>query len=152
MLPQHNAKPHYKPNVYDVEKSIVRKRIIPVIGLHKLQQIKPLAVTRFYNQLQENYSSDYARHIHVVLRNAFVMAEKWEMILDNPIKKVIPPRIKKKEMKVWTVEQCMIFLIEAEGHAHYIAFSLAIHTGMRRGEILGLRWKDINYKTKTLRV
>lgn len=146
------AKPNYKPNVYDVEESIVQKRIIPSLGMQRLQQIKPLTITRFYNQLQEKYSSDYARHIHVVLRNVFKMAERWEMIQDNPINKVVPPRIKKKEMKVWTVEQCMKFLNIAVGHAHYIVFSLAIHTGMRRGEILGLRWKDLNYKTKTLRV
>lgn len=48
------AKPNYKPTVYDVESTIVNKRIIPVIGKQRVQQIKPLTIARFYNELSKN--------------------------------------------------------------------------------------------------
>ncbi|WP_339816855.1 site-specific integrase [Paenibacillus sp. FSL R7-0216] len=146
------AKPNYKPTVYDVESTIVNKRIIPVIGKQRVQQIKPLTIARFYNELSKKYSPDYVRHIHAILRKAFRLASKWEMISTNPIEKVEAPKLRKTEMKIWTMEQCMHFLNIAEGHVHYIVYSLAIHTGMRKGEILGLRWKDINMEGKSLTI
>lgn len=146
------AKPNFKPTVYDVESTIVNKRIIPVIGKQRVQQIKPLTIARFYNDLSKKYSPDYVRHIHAILRKAFRLASKWEMISTNPIDKVESPKLRKTEMKIWTMEQCLQFLESAEDHVHYIAFSLAIHTGMRKGEILGLRWKDIDWDGQALTI
>lgn len=57
-----------------------------------------------------------------------------------------------KEMKFWSVEEFNQFLKSSKGHVHYIVFSLAIYTGMRRGEILGLRWKDVDFERKELLV
>ncbi|AIQ31663.1 hypothetical protein P40081_28680 [Paenibacillus sp. FSL P4-0081] len=142
----------YKSTVYDVEESIIRSRIVPVIGRQKLQQIKPLTINRFYNGLLEKYSSDYVRHVHAILRKAFGQAVKWEMLVSNPIDKVEAPKLRRKEMKTWTMEQCLHFLETAEGHVHYIVFSLAIHTGMRKGEVLGLRWSDIDFEAKSLMI
>ncbi|WP_340004455.1 tyrosine-type recombinase/integrase [Paenibacillus sp. FSL K6-0276] len=142
----------YKSTVYDVEESIIRSRIVPVIGRHKLQQIKPLTINRFYNGLLEKYSSDYVRHIHAILRKAFGQAVKWEMLVSNPIDKVEAPKLRRKEMKTWTMEQCLHFLDIAKGHVHYIVYSLAIHTGMRKGEVLGLRWSDIDFEAKSLMI
>lgn len=142
----------YKSTVYDVEESIIKSRIVPVIGRHKLQQIKPLTINRFYNGLLEKYSSDYVRHIHAILRKGFRQAVKWEMLVSNPIEKVEAPKLRRKEMKTWTMEQCLHFLDIAEGHVHYIIFSLAIHTGMRKGEVLGLRWSDIDFEAKSLMI
>lgn len=51
-------------------------------------------------------------------------------------------------MQFWTIEEFTQFLQSSKHHVHYIAFSLAIYTGMRRGEILGLRWKDIDFEKK----
>lgn len=146
------AKPNYKLTVYDVESTIVNKRIIPVIGKQRVQQIKPLSIARFYNELSKKYSPDYVRHIHAILRKAFRLACKWEMISTNPIEKVEAPKLRKTEMKIWTMEECLHFLNVAEGHVHYIVYSLAIHTGMRRGEVLGLRWKDIDWSGQALTI
>jgi len=66
--------------------------------------------------------------------------------------KVDPPLIIKKEMKTWSMEECLKFLETAKSHKMYIIFSLAIHTGMRRGEVLGVRWKNIDFERKTISV
>lgn len=142
----------YKATVYDVEESIINSRIIPGIGRQKLQQIKPLTVNKFYNGLLEKYSPDYVRHIHAILRKAFRQAVKWEMIVSNPLDKVEAPKLRRKEMKTWSMEQCLHFLDTAEGHVHQIVYSLAIHTGMRKGEVLGLRWGDIDWEGKSLMI
>lgn len=147
-----HAKQKYKPTVYDVEQSIIQKRIIPVIGHYKIQQIKPLTITRFYNDLSATYSTDYVRHIHAILRKAFEQAVKWELISQNPINKVDPPKLRKTNMQTWDMDQCLQFLENSKSHVHYIIFSLAIHTGMRKGEILGLRWKDIDFENKTISI
>lgn len=60
--------------------------------------------------------------------------------------------IEQKEMNFWTVEEFTKFLDSAKEHVHYIVFSLAVYTGMRRGEILGLRWRDIDFDNKELSV
>jgi integrase len=146
------AKQKYKPTVYDVEESIIKKRIIPVIGHIKMQQIKPLTITRFYNELSLTYSSDYVRHIHAILRKAFGQAVRWELLSHNPIDKVDSPKIRKTTMQTWNLEQCLHFLEVSKNHVHYIIFSLAIHTGMRKGEILGLRWSDIDFENKTISI
>ncbi|WP_232436873.1 site-specific integrase [Paenibacillus senegalimassiliensis] len=57
-----------------------------------------------------------------------------------------------KEMQFWSVEDFTKFLESSKGHVHYIVFSLAIYTGMRRGEILGLRWQDIDFDHRELKV
>lgn len=94
----------------------LNSRIIPVIGKQKLQQIKPLTINRFYNGLLEKYSPDYVRHIHAILRKAFRQAVKWEMIASNPLDKVEAPKLRRKEMKTWSMEQCLHFLDTAEGY------------------------------------
>lgn len=57
-----------------------------------------------------------------------------------------------KEIQFWTVEEFTHFLKSSRHHVHYIVFSLAIYTGMRRGEILGLRWRDIDFDNRELKV
>lgn len=69
------------------------------------------------------------------------MAAHPQNIMDS----VDPPRLSQKEIVTWTPEQANHFLSVAEKDKYYIAFVLAIYTGMRRGEILGLRWKDIDF-------
>src|SRR3954462_9595141 len=67
-----------------------------------------------------------------------------ELLLSNPIKKVQLPKDQKKEMTVWEIDEIENFLKIAGKDRLYTAFHLAITTGMRRGEILGLRWKDVD--------
>lgn len=71
---------------------------------------------------------------------------KWQLIPKNIMDNVDPPRLEQKEIVTWTPEQANQFLSHAKEDKYYIAFLLAIYTGMRRGEILGLRWKDIDFE------
>lgn len=74
------------------------------------------------------------------------------MIKESPIKKLDRPKVIKRKLNVWDVNQIRRFLSSFENHRHYIVYFLAIHTGMRKGEILGLPWKNIDYRNKCIMV
>ncbi len=140
-----HAKPNFKPTSYDTEKTIIDARIIPELGKMKLQRITALAIKKYYATLSEKYSSDYVRNIHGVLNRAMRQAFTLDLVEMNVMDKIRTPKIQKQEMMFWTFEEWTKFIFAAEGHVHYIVFSLGVYTGMRRGEILGLRWKDIDF-------
>lgn len=147
-----HIKPNYKPTAYDTDRTIIEARIMPDLGRIKLQKLTPLSITQFYTKLHKTYSSEYVKNIHAVLRRALRQAYIWDLLPTNIMDKVKTPKVERKEMEFWTMEECLQFLSVAEGHCHYIVYSLAIHTGMRRGEVLGLRWRDIDFERKTLTV
>lgn len=144
--------PNYKPTAYDTERTIIEARIVPAIGQVKMQKLTPLAITQFYTKLRQKYSSEYVKNIHATLRRALRQAYVWDILPANIMEKVRSPKVERKEMLFWTKDQCMHFLRVAKGHRHFIVYALAIYTGMRRGEVLGLRWKDIDFEKKTLTV
>lgn len=100
----------------------------------------------FYNlKIDEEYSSSYIRKMHQLLNQAFNQAVKWNRIKYNPVTDADPPAVKKEEMKIWSFDEIKEFLEHCEGEIHYLTFLLAIYTGLRRGEILGLKWSDVDF-------
>ncbi len=152
-----HAKPNFKPTSYDTEKTIIDARIIPVLGEYYVEELTPRQIKAFYADLRKKYSKEYVKSIHGVLKRALRLAYMEAGILKEDIMSKISMRSKidanqKKEMLFWTVEEFMHFLQVSVHHVHYIVFALAIYTGMRRGEVLGLRWQDIDFERKELRV
>jgi integrase len=148
-----------KATTLDTYTRTINSRISPAIGKMKLFEIQPIHIQRFYSDLfEEGLSHEYVLLIHRILRSAFNTAYKWQLLQKNVMDHVEIPKVPKKEMKTWTLEQAQKFLsyVNETDAQYYIAYYLAIYTGMRRGEIFGLRWKSIdfdNYKisiTQTL--
>jgi integrase len=141
------AKPKVRDRTYAGYFSASSKRILPTFGHMKLTEIKPVHVLKFYNQLtEEGLSPEYIKYLQSMLKNTFSTALKWQLIQNNIMDHVDSPRIKRKEKQVWTIEQVNQFLEYAKTKKYhwYMVYLIAIYTGMRRGEILGLRWKDID--------
>ncbi|MFP3339453.1 tyrosine-type recombinase/integrase, partial [Micrococcus sp. SIMBA_131] len=84
------------------------------------------------------------RKLHTIINDSLNKALKWGMIIKNPAALVDVPKVAKKEVEVWDDEEIEAFLEAAKDYRYYEAFLLALTTGMRQGEILGLRWKDID--------
>ncbi|PGM49846.1 site-specific integrase, partial [Bacillus sp. AFS053548] len=78
------------------------------------------------------------------MSKAFQKALKWGLIKSNPVKESTPPKISKTKKQTWTVEEAKFFLEVCELENYLIPFQLAIFTGMRRGEILALRWRNVD--------
>ncbi len=121
------------------------------------QALTPRTIKSFYADLRKKYSKDYVKNIHGVLKRALRLAYSESGLLAEDIMSKVSMRSKinaneQKEMQFWTIEEFTQFLNSSKYHVHYIVFSLAIYTGMRRGEILGLRWCDIDFEKKELKV
>ncbi|WP_409174825.1 tyrosine-type recombinase/integrase [Brevibacillus fortis] len=133
---------------------LVNRYILPNIGEIELAKISPRDIQSLYNKLKEggNLSDENIRKVHTIINDSLNKAFRWEMIAKNPAALVDPPKVSKKEIEVWTEEEIQKFLSAAKDSRYYCAFLLALTTGMRQGEILGLRWKDIDEDNRTISI
>ncbi len=135
---------------YAMDKHLIRENPFA----HKeLSKITTEMIDALYNdKLDQGYSTNTIRKIHQLLNQAFKQAVKWKKIVHNPVIDADPPSVRIKETKIWSFNEIHSFLDQCKEERHYITFLLAIYTGMRRGEILGLKWSDIDFKNKIIRV
>lgn len=138
------------PNTYEQRMTFVKNHIQPNIGSLRLTDLTPNHVQKFYNSLREHYGAGYVQNIGNLLSKAFTQAVKWNMISRNPIPLVKKPSLSRKntKMKTWTVEDQRKFLDYAKDgpKLYYVIFLLALTSGMRKGELLGLIWDDVDTK------
>ena len=92
------------------------------------------------------------QYIHAVLHKALNQALKWGLVIRNVIDLVEKPRPKKKTFKTWSADEVNQFLSAVSDHRWYPIYTLAIYTGMRQGEILGLHREDINLEKGVINV
>ena len=143
-----------KQSTLETYKYLVNNFIIPHLGQTELSKITPRQIQTLYNDLKSSnrLSDENIRKIHTIINNSLNKAFKWEMIVRNPAALVEVPQVAKKEIDVWNEEEIHRFLSFAKDSRYYAAFLLALTTGMRQGEILGLRWKDIDVENRTISV
>lgn len=134
-------------------KQIINQHIKPYLGEIKLIELRPNMVQQLYSKKEEmGLGQRTILLIHCVLHCALNQAVKEDLIFRNPLDAVIRPRFVKKEMKFLNEIQVRSFLIACKGHRLEMLFKLAITTGLREGEILGLKWSDLNWETHQLSV
>ncbi|WP_436711839.1 tyrosine-type recombinase/integrase [Brevibacillus formosus] len=139
------AKPTLRVTTQAGYRSAIHSRLIPAFGTYKMVDIKPVQIMRYYSSLlDEKVSEEYVQYLHSILKNSFNTAVKWGLIKNNIMQNVDQPKRKRKEMKVWNIDEANRFLeaVKNDKPYYYILYLLAIYTGMRRGEILALKWKD----------
>jgi len=126
---------------------IVRNHVLPVIGAVKLRELKPAHIQELYSLAKRagrrdgrgGLSSRTVHHIHRVLTNAFNTGVKWQLLATNPVKATTPPRPEPKEMVALSQQQSLQLLDLLEESPLRLPVFLALTTGMRRGELLGLK-------------
>ena len=142
-------KENVKPTtLYTYGKHVKQWKImIGVILLPKLSAMDvQLAMGKF------NVSSATKRVLLITLQSALNRAVKWGLLSRNPAGIVDAPRIQQKELCVWAERETNCFLNTVKKTRHYCFFRLALVTGARLGELLGLRWRDIDFEKKTIRI
>ncbi|SFM43927.1 tyrosine-type recombinase/integrase [Salibacterium qingdaonense] len=140
-------------NTYDSYCRQVQNHIIPSIGQIPLSKLRAMHVQRMMGELEKkNLSKTSIHKAYSVLKAALKYAYKTDMIAVNIVDKLDNPKKGEKEMSFWTREEAKLFLERAKNEELYIFFHLALSTGMRPGEILGLKWSDIHPEKKTLHV
>jgi integrase len=148
----HYVEPRRKLSTYDKYETHVRLYLIPLLGTKRLETLSVADVRRFTTRMQSAYTAATAKEAHRVLRTALTAAVREELITRNVASLVEPPRVKQREISPWSLEETLTFLEAARRDPLYAAFVLAIAMGLRRGELVGLRWSDVDLDNRVLHV
>jgi integrase len=142
-----------KPKTLNTYRYLIENHIKPDLGKIKLVQIKPEDLQSLYaRKLDSGLSPKTVKHIHSLIRRTLNQALQWNIIYRNPARAVSPPSVPKQPIKTFSKSQAIRFLEAVENHRWYPIYILALTTGMRQGEILGLRWEDVDFGNKTLSI
>ncbi len=138
----------------------IEGHILPALGDMRLNDIRPLHLQEFYTDKLKSGRKDgkgglsptTVHYLHAILHRALGAAVRWQLLALNPADNVTAPRKANVEMLAWDTKQAGRFLSAAEDTPHYALYMTALLTGLRRGELLGLRWQDADLEAQTLRV
>ena len=162
------GKKHLKQTTYR-RYEYLAKRIYPALGHIRLDKLQPHHLLEFYKQLEEpgqkksNKKGDEtplllsARTIrahHGLISSILEKAVQWGVLNDNPARRVDAPKAKRKPILFLDDKQTITFMqaLEKETLEYRVIFTILILTGMRRGELLGLEWPDIDFENSTIHI
>ena len=151
------AKVKVRPSSHQTYRGYIDNHIKPNIGKVPLEKLTPLELQKFYKKLLEQgrvdrlesrhqakgLSPKTVRNIHQIISSAMNLAREQKLITANPAEGCALPRLEHKEMKTLLVEQLQSFLRESKDSGVFELYYLELATGLRRGELLGLKWVDI---------
>jgi integrase len=150
-----------KPRTLLDYRACIRLYVTPRIGHLPIQAVRPSTITKLYRDLLTNggrngqpLAAATVTHLHAVLRKAFrdaVIVD--ELIGSNPVERAKRPRAEAQEPgTVWAIVQLRAFLATARQHRLFAFFHVAAYTGVRRGELLNLRWADVDLDAKKITI
>ncbi len=142
-----------RQSTYDRDANLVQNHLLPALGGIKLKKLSPAHVQGFYrDRLDAGLSASTVHKMHAILHKALSQAVRWHMVPRNVTEAVRPPRPAPKEMRPLSTEETRRLLRAACGERLEALYVLAVTTGMRQGELLALRWQDVDLKNGTLSV
>ncbi len=132
--------------------AIVEQHIVPTVGHLPLERFTEQHVVGLHQTWAGRVSPATVRYHHSVLRSAFRQAVEWRLIERNPARGVQPPRRVRHQMRALSVAQARQLLDGAGGDELEALYTLAVTTGMRLGELLGLRWPDVETEARRVTI
>ena len=142
-----------RQHTYTMYESVVRLHVVPFIGTLKLTALTSAHLRAFYARLgREGRSPRMRQIVHLRLHTALKQAKTDRLIGHNPAADVEPPTAPKRAMTALDLPQTLRFLEEARSDRLWALYVLAVTTGMRQGEILALRWQDVDLAAAALTV
>ncbi|MDQ3864218.1 MAG: site-specific integrase [Actinomycetota bacterium] len=142
-----------RPTTFERYEQMVRLHIRPVLGQVKLKKLTSAYVRGLYRQkLDAGLSPRSVQYVHVTLHKALKQAIADGLIPRNATEAVKPPQVRREEMRPLTAEQVKVLFEAAKGDRLEALYVLAVTTGLRQGELLGLKWDDIDLEVGTLQV
>jgi integrase len=152
-----------RPGTVRSYRFTVKLYVSPYIGDLPLSQLRPQHLNGLYGTLLRSGKRGGAhgvgprtvRYAHTILRRAVADAVRLGMIETNPALAADPPSARSAQAAprpTWSAEELRRFLASAAGDAYYAAYHLAASTGVRRSELLGLRWSDVELERSEMRI
>ena len=140
-----------RPNTVAQYRQVVRLHILPILGQLRLQEIRPAHLKQLYLLKQdEGTGARTVQVMHAILHNLMKQAIREGILSRNPADAVERPKVEQAEMQTFSEEQTRQFLITASGSQFEAVYYLALSTGMREGELLGLKWSDVDWNRGTI--
>lgn len=149
---EHIVKPRRKRTTCAKYETHVRLYLIPRLGKKTLEKLSVRDVRTALAQIANATTHATAKESHRVLRSALTAACREELITRNVVKLVEAPKVDSYEGQLWTLDETLAFILTARRDPLYAAFMLAVGLGLRRGELIGLRWQDIDLDGRTVQV
>ncbi len=126
-------------------RQLIERHVLPTLAKVKLQKLSAQHLQALYNaKLEEGYAPQTVKHMHRVLHRALNDALRWDLVARNVCAAARPPRVPRKEMHAFTSEQAQRFLAAAREDPLEALYVLALTTGARQGELLGIQWQDLD--------
>ncbi|MFA6191927.1 MAG: tyrosine-type recombinase/integrase [Sulfurimonas sp.] len=135
---------------YDYEASL-RLHISPTFGKKSLDKIKPSDIQLWQNKLLDKFKPRRVRNIRATFSTIFDDALRDEIIVSNPISKIKTPKIEKIESKSFLLEEVKLIIETAKNDLKAFV-ALGFFTGLRSGEMIGLKWEDVDFKKKEIHI
>jgi integrase len=139
------VKGQLRPSTFDSYAGNLRMHVLPELGSHRLQHITPAMLNKLYGDLSARLSVSTVRYVHAIVRRSLGDAVKWDRLARSPVDRVTPPKpVARKPPRTWSTAELRRFLDHVRDDRFYAAWRLAAMTGVRRGELLGLHWYDLD--------
>lgn len=150
---EHVVSPNRRPKTYALYEMIVRTDLKPALGKHPLTRLSAARVHAFLNgQLAAGRSIRRVQIMRTVVSSALTRAMREELVVRNVARLAELPTWERKPITPWTAAEARAFLDAAKRDPLYPAFVLLLVYGLRRGEVLGLRWRDIDEDDGEIRI
>lgn len=154
------VKMHCSPRTAEGYETIICRHIAPALGSIPLVELQPQHVQKFYARVlsqgridgKGGLSARSVLHIHCVLSEALNHAVRQGLLVRNVAEFVDPPRAKGAKLNTLTLEEVSKLLYAAKNTPYYSVIYTAVNTGLRQGELLGLRWRDLDLDLASLSV
>jgi integrase len=147
------AQPTVRPRTFASYSQTVTLHLKPSLGRTPVSKLRPDQVQTFLNaKLASGLSPRSVGIIHAVLRQALNQALRWGIVHRNVATLVTPPSVPRARIQPLDPQQARLFLDAVQGDRLDALYSVAVALGLRLGEILGLRWSDVDLETGTIRV
>lgn len=142
-----------RPNTVRNYRERYEHNIRDVIGNMVISEVKPMHCQQVLNLMEERYKGSTMEQCRITMAGMFFYAQENQIIPLSPVTKSVksPKRIEKK-VRVLTLDEQEKFLKAAEGTSNYYQFALILQTGLRTGEMIGLKWEDIDFQKRIISI
>ena len=143
-----------RPNTIRNYKERFNHNVDRCIGNMLMSEVKPMHCQNVLNQMKDDYKTSTIYQTRITLYSMFSDAVENDVILKNPVTKSVKYNIGKepKKVRALTIEEQKKFLEVAKGTSNYNQFAFLLQTGLRTGELIGLKWSDIDFKKKVMHI